>query len=211
MLTLTRNRFNSDPFWSQPIDRVLFRPLAEDFALFDQNGYDLTALEQRYARANDNQYHNHREHRHALKQPWFEPVQSLEGPILNHSNLFERKGYNGRAREQLEIWSEHMPLCQTLLALRPKWGLDFAMDYVDRQGNVLELLHWEWDGFDCAEVIEVKAHMEQRLLAIDWPQAAQYLLRHKDQWHGLDFFGQSAWKCDYFGIPHERFKMVAWA
>ena len=37
------------------------------------------------------------------------------------------------------------------------------------------------------------------------------ILAAKAQWHHLDFFAQSRWKCEYFGVPEERFKMVAWA
>jgi hypothetical protein len=48
------------------------------------------------------------------------------------------------------------------------------------------------------------------LLAIDWDEAAEQILKHKAEWHHLDFFAQSAWKCNYFGIPRERFKMVSW-
>ncbi len=48
------------------------------------------------------------------------------------------------------------------------------------------------------------------LAAIDWQDAGQQILSKKDQWHHLDFFAQSRWKCDYFGVPEERFKMVAW-
>ena len=35
-------------------------------------------------------------------------------------------------------------------------------------------------------------------------------LAHKNQWHHLDFFAQSDWKCNFFGIQRERFKMVIW-
>ena len=210
MLKITANRFDSDGFWNKPIDRVLFEPLPEDFALFDQNGYDLTVLEQRYARADDT-YHSHREHRHALKKPWVVQDYQIEGPILNHSNLFERKAYSGAAREQLMQWARKMPLCHTLLALRPKWGLDFAMDYVDRDGNVFEILHWEYDGFEFAEIDHMRGVMAEKLYGIDWPDAARSMLSRKSEWHALDFFGQSSWKCAFLGVPDERFKMVAWA
>jgi len=211
VLKVTNHRFNPAGCWSRPIDSVLFQPLAEDFELFDQNGYDLTPLEQRFARANHRAYHSHREHRQAIKQTWFEQDYQIEGAILNHSNLFERKGYGGAAREQLLAWSHAMPRCHILLALRPKWGLDFSMDYVDRSGNAFELLHWEYDGFDHDEVDSMRERMTPVLAATDWSDAAQRLLQHKSEWHDLDFFGQSAWKCRYFGIPNERFKMVAWA
>jgi hypothetical protein len=48
------------------------------------------------------------------------------------------------------------------------------------------------------------------LLKVDWDDAAKNMLKAKDQWHHLDFFSQSDWKCQYFGIVKERFKMVLW-
>lgn len=211
MFKLTNHRFNANGFWSNPIDRLLFRPIIEDFALFDQNGYDLTPLEQRYAHANDCKFQNHREHRHTIKQSWFEQHEQLDGSILNHSNLFERKAYSGQAKNQLLEWSHEMPRCHMLLSLKPKWGLDFSMDYVNRKGDVFEILHWEYDGFDFTEVDHMRTTAAEILQSIDWQDAALRLLDKKSSWHHLDFFQQSAWKCNYFGMPHERFKMVAWA
>jgi hypothetical protein len=48
------------------------------------------------------------------------------------------------------------------------------------------------------------------LSSTDWNHAAQQLLKRKSEWFDLDFFGQSDWKCKYFGIVKERFKMVIW-
>jgi hypothetical protein len=84
------------------------------------------------------------------------------------------------------------------------------MDYVDREGRAFEVLHWEWDSFVYEETQAIKEIVEPILLAIDWDEAAQQILKHKEQWYHLDFFAQSTWKCRYFGIPEERFKMVAW-
>jgi hypothetical protein len=84
------------------------------------------------------------------------------------------------------------------------------MDYVDRAGNAFEVLHWEWDSFNYAEICAVKESVEPVLLAIDWDNAAASILKHKTEWHHLDFFAQSAWKCNFFNIPKERFKMVSW-
>lgn len=84
------------------------------------------------------------------------------------------------------------------------------MDYVDRAGNVFEVLHWEYDGFDFEEVETRKQQLEPKLAAIDWDDAAASILKLKDQWHHLDFFAQSDWRCNYFGIAKERFKMVIW-
>jgi hypothetical protein len=84
------------------------------------------------------------------------------------------------------------------------------MDYVDRQGYAFEVLHWEWDSFDYLEIEAVRKTIEPVLAAIDWQDAGRQILAAKDQWHHLDFFQQSRWKCKYFGVPEERFKMVAW-
>jgi hypothetical protein len=85
------------------------------------------------------------------------------------------------------------------------------MDYVDRSGNTFEVLHWEWDSFNYDEIQLVKQQIEPILSNIDWQDAGKEILKYKDQWHHLSFFGQSDWKCNYFGIPKEQFKMVAWA
>lgn len=209
-VALTDNQFNPNPYWTNALNKLVFIPTAEDLALFDQNGYDLTELEKHFASSNCAGPDSHRCHRTALKKPWFKQDHVVEGPHLNHSLLFERKGYAGAALEQLKFWATKLPLIHKLIALRPKWGLDFSMDYVDRQGNSFEVLHWEWDSFELIEVETIKKIIEPRLLAIDWNDAAEQILKHKDQWHYLDFFAQSRWKCSYFGIPEERFKMVAW-
>jgi hypothetical protein len=94
--------------------------------------------------------------------------------------------------------------------MRPKWGLDFSIDYCDKDGNVFELLHWEYDGFEYNEIADKKIKMEEFLLNQDWDERAKTMLERKDEWHGLGFFEQSDWKTQFFGIDKERFKMVLW-
>jgi hypothetical protein len=209
-VVITDNQFDANGYWTNPVEKIVYLPTAEDVALFDQNGYDLTDLEKHYAYSNWNKPKKHREHRVALKHPWFTQEHTIEGAVLNHSLLFERKGYAGAALEELQHWARALPLINKVIAIRPKWGLDFSMDYVDRSGNAFEVLHWEWDSFDYEEIQAVKLEIEPVLKAIDWQDAAQNILAKKAQWHDLDFFAQSTWKCNYFGVPEERFKMVAW-
>ncbi|PXX15509.1 hypothetical protein C8R27_11048 [Nitrosomonas ureae] len=208
-IDLSDHQFTPNGYWNRPLESSK-PPTARELALFDQNGYDLTDLEQRYAEVNCVLAKAHREHRRALKSPWFTQPERVEGAVLNHSLLFERKGYSGEALEQLEQWAQANPLVYKIIRMRPKWGLDFSMDYVDRAGNVFEVLHWEYDGFDFEEVETRKQQLEPKLAAIDWDDAAASILKLKDQWHHLDFFAQSDWKCNYFGIVKERFKMVIW-
>jgi len=210
MIKLTKNQLDPNGYWDKPIGKMLYIPLPEDLALFDQNGYDLTILEQHFANTNDAITQQHRKHRTALKQNWYTQETKKEGAVLNHSLLFERKGYTGAALEQLKFWAKTLPLIYKIIAMRPKWGLDFSMDYVDREGNAFEILHWEYDGFSYEEICAVKDKIEPVINSIDFEQAGRDLLKYKDKWHHLDFFAQSDWKCDFFGIPKERFKMVIW-
>ena len=210
MLKLTGNKLDTNGYWSNPVAKLTYIPTPEDIDLFDQNGYDLTEIEKHFASSNMAGVDSHRCHRSAMKQEWFTQSTTVEGAHLNHSLLFERKAYSGAALEQLKHWAQELPLLHKIIAMRPKWGLDFSMDYVDRSGNAFELLHWEYDGFDYEEIQAVKATVEPVLLSIDWADAAKQLLNRKAEWHSLDFFAQSDWKCNYFGIVKERFKMVIW-
>lgn len=210
-LSISKSTFNPNGYWDRPVAKLVYLPTREDIALFDQNGYDLTELEKHFASSNLAGPDSHRCHRTALKQPWLVYKDNvIEGPHLNHSLLFERKGYSGQALLQLKQWAEKLPLLHKLISMRPKWGLDFSMDYAGRDGNCFELLHWEWDSFDYDEIVAVKQEAENVLTNIDWNDAAKTLLNRKDEWHHLDFFAQSDWKCKFFGITKERFKMVIW-
>lgn len=210
-LNLSNNQFDSNGYWSVPL-QTADCPSADSVSLFDQNGYDLTDLEILYSDVNKGWHSIHRNTMHvALKQQWFTQQETIEGPVLNHSLLFERKGYNGLALEQLTLWANKNPLIWKVAKYRPKWGLDFSLDFVSRSGDVFEILHYEFDGFNYDEIQNRKEFLDKHLLSIDWQDAAVCLLRLKDKWFNLDFFAQSLWKCTYFGVGPERFKMVAWA
>ena len=210
-LHLSSNELNSVSNWQKPINKITYFPIYADFYLFDQTGYDLTPIERMFAIANRarlSEFGN--SGKHNLKFDWFTQSLEIEGATLNHSYIFERKSFAEAALDQLNTWAKHMPLCYKLIAMRPKWGLDFSMDYVDRSGNAFEILHWEFDGFDYSEINDHKMQFQENIKNIDWNDAAQSMLQRKDEWHHLDYFPQSEWKCKYFGIVNERFKMVVW-
>ena len=210
-LHLTDSKFNTSPYWSKPLTNIFACPPKDLVDLFDQNGYDLTKLEQLYAVANGENTTKHRDAEHiTLRKTWFEDDSPESCPHINHSVMFERKGYSGEALEQLKSWTQYRPHFHKLVAMKPKWGLDFSIDYCDRQGNVFELLHWEFDGFEYNEIADKKANMEEFLLNQDWDDRAKIMLERKEEWHKLGFFEQSEWKTRFFGIDKERFKMVLW-
>jgi hypothetical protein len=211
-LVVTNNQFNPNPFWDKAIEGDIDTPSNQLVEFFDQNGYDLTMLEQIYAEANQAKTTVHRNSEHiTLRQTWFsDDDPHTSGAHINHAVMFERKGFTGDALLQLKEWAKQSPQLYKLIAMRPKWGLDFSIDYCDEDGNVFELLHWEFDGFDYEEIYSKKNHMEEFLIRQNWDERAKKMLEQKDDWHSLGFFEQSEWKTHFFGIDKERFKMVLW-
>jgi len=211
MITLTDNQFHKNRTWNQPLefDVPVSIQHPDWIDIFDQNGYRMTKLESYYAGANNHSFVSHR-HEVCLRQDWFTGEKILTGAHLNHAFLFERKGYEGKALEQLKEYAKENNLVNKLINYKGKWGVDISVDYVDESGNSMELLHFEYDSFDFNQIQEIKTKVETKVKGIDWEVAAKYLLKHKNEWINLDFFEQSKWKTDFYGLPAEHFKMVAW-
>ena len=210
MITLTNNQFHTNRTWTKPINWDSLPSNSSDLVeLFDQNGYRPTKLESHYAGANSHSTVNHG-HEVSLRQDWFVEDKPSTGPHLNHAYLFERKGYEGEALEQLKEFAKQNNLIHKVVNYRGKWGIDFSMDYVDTFGNSMELLHFEYDSYFISEIQEIKGIAEEIIAKVDWEAAARYFLIRKYEWINLEFFAQSKYKTDYFGLPAERFKINAW-
>ena len=207
-LKRTKNQLNPGRYWERRVKNANFSPA--DLALFDQNGYDLTKVEQEYAKANGYTPKEHR-YRFTCKEPWYiDEQKSVSGPHINHADLYFRRGFGGDAWQQLNWAAELQPMYYKLLKMRPKWGIDISIDYVDGNGNCFELLHFEWDGFMFDKVLEKQREVEAIIAEVDWDSKAKEMIDRKDEWHHLDFFGQSDWKCEFWGLPKENFKEVIW-
>ena len=140
-ISKSKNTFNSRGTWGTAIEQM-HCPNADMLHLFDQSGYDLCPLEQEYAKKNIGEADFVR-YRRAIAKPWFES-HTTSGPHINHSYLFERKGYHGYALEQLGHWAEGNHLIHKMTQLKPKWGIDISLDYVDdSRYNTMELFHYE--------------------------------------------------------------------
>jgi len=185
--------------------QVLRDPTSVD--LFDQNGYHLTKAEQSFL--NYNGYDKvERRHEDCLRHSWFTATEETNVHI-NHSDLFERKGFRSNALEQIEVFAVKNPKLYKLYYMKPKWGIDISIDYCDKD-KAYELFHYEYDSFTYEEVQQKKLEIEELVLRLDWNEVAVDFWELRRYWGPLDFFSQSKWRTDYFGIEPERFKNVIW-
>ena len=204
--------FDSRSHVYSPLKAYSYSP--SDFALFDHNGYDLTNIEIAYCENDGFKVSTHRHSGHiALKQPWFYQEGTPwnpKGAHINHAALFERKGYADEALFQLREIAHQCPIAYKIINIKPKWGVDLSIDYVNEQGNCFEVLHFEYDVFDFNEANKIKERIEEVVENTDWNNAARRLWSKRDEWLDLSFFKMSNYKCDFFGIPRERFKETIW-
>ena len=175
--------------------------------LFDQNGYHLTKAEQAFLSRNGYEPIVRR-HEDCLRHDWI-ISDKRDGAHINHCDLFERKGFKDCALEQLEVIAESNPMLYKLIKMKPKWGIDISIDYVSPYA-VFEVFHYEWDSFDYKKLLEKKLEIEQLVLKLDWDQVANDLWKIKEEWIDLNFFEQTKWRTDYFGLSPEKFKNVIW-
>ena len=211
ILKATDNSLDFNPFWTRPIPEneteILLDP--ESLDLFDQNGYHLTRIEQIFALHNGYKGCSRREE-YVLRKPWFRSNRPLVGPHLNHSDLFQRRGFDGEALSQLREYAQKNPLLWKLIKMKPKWGIDLSIDYADESGNVFEVFHYEWDGFSYDDILRKKAEIENFVSHQDWNETSRILLERRSEWIHLDFFEQSKWKTDFYSLSPEKFKNIIW-
>ncbi len=208
-IQLTPSTFDPQPYWTNTIQNTDILTSEHCVSLFDQNGYHLTPIEQQYAEVNSYPI-NIRRHETVIRKPWLTLQGVTTGPHINHSDLFERKAYRGEALEQLKQYAKHNNLLWKIIKMKPKWGIDISIDYVNEQGDVFEVFHYEWDSFEYEPIQERKLAIEAFVIQQDWEYHAQQIWKRKNEWFDLDFFGQSKWRTDYYNIPPEKFKHIIW-
>jgi predicted DNA binding protein len=123
--------------------------------------------------------------------------------------ILRRYALSGKALEQLQNFAKRNHLLNKVINLNSKWGFDFSLDYVN-ETEAFEILHYEYDGFDYDTIIQAQQRIRNVIDNSDFESIAQDLIKRKSEWFNLDFFEQSHWKCNYFNIPDERFKLVIW-
>lgn len=206
-MILTDNKLHKDAYFVNATEEIDVLKDKNCVDLFDQNGYHLTKAEQAFLSCNGYQPIERR-HEDCLRYDWL-VWDKRQGAHINHSDLFERKGFNSHAKEQLLSFAHINPMLYKLVKMKPKWGIDISIDYVSEH-SVFEVFHYEWDSFNYQAVVEKKKEIEEFVISQDWDDIAETLWRKKDEWFNLDFFEQTKWRTDYFGLEPEKFKNVIW-
>lgn len=207
-MRVSNSKLQSEPYFINPSEEIEVLKNRNSVNLFDQNGYHLTQAEQAFLPYNGYATIERRKE-DCLRQDWI-LWDKRDGAHINHSDLFERKGFKGEALSQLELLAkEYNPMLYKLVRMKPKWGIDVSIDYVSEDA-VFEVFHYEWDSFDYNLIADKKKEIEQFVLSQDWDDIAKELWKKKDEWFYLDFFEQTKWRTDYFGLTPEKFKNVIW-
>jgi hypothetical protein len=187
------------PYLTNPIDQSLVNTLS--LKDFDKDGYEVaTPLEIAYYEANGIELNKTWQYHITTVKPWYVDLHDSERELtLDHAVIFSRYAFAGKAREQLEQASEHRPILNKLLVMRPKWGLDFNIEYVSKD-LCMEVIHFEYDYFTYKEAKEAKISFEKLIDNADWQNSIQYLIETRDQWQNLNIDDQSDFKANYFGL-----------
>jgi hypothetical protein len=183
----------SNPTCSEPIYDIV----AEDFKFYDKDGFELNQAEQKYYRIMNHPIHEPILNHTCWQQPWFELEQKNCGLMLDHCMLLHRCNYTNHASYQLNKIKKYIPEVQWLLNTPQKWGFDFALDALDNEGNIFEVLHIEYDNYDYDQFVKRMINFDYQVRHIDWHDAAKQITQHQDEWKNLIGFAQNDWKANF--------------
>ena len=139
------------PYLSEPIEdtSVFDRLYYPEF--FDRIGYELTYIESLYHKANGINtlvlVPGSTTDASANIQDWFDQKQIHSNIFLDHAHIVIRYSYIGQAYNQIKKYAKQFPRLQKLLNIKPKFGYDFCIDYIDYE-KVFEICHIEHDFSD---------------------------------------------------------------
>jgi hypothetical protein len=198
ILKKTNNDFDTHPYLTKTIPQKLVDtlPLKD----FDKDGYEVPALlERAYYEAQGIQLNHEIQYHIAPVKPWYlDEEDSEQELVLDHCMLLQRFALGGEAKLQVEETIEARPILQKLLSIKPKWGIDFSLDYVSKD-IVMEVIHIEQDFDNLEQAQEAKMKLENIIEKTDWLDGAKQLIKRKAEWINLSSDDHSDYKAQFFG------------
>lgn len=193
-MIVTNNSFNRYLNLEKRVSYDVIKP--EYIQYFDNDGFELSYLEQEYYRENGVKLNNILNHS-CDQREWIKGgVGNLN---VDHSMILQRWSFVGEAKKQLEAKRNEFPQLNKYLNMVPKWGLDFALEYY-KDDTFVEVFHIETDYRDYNEAVEAKEWFEVKLLQTDWEQFVKSLILNRDKWEHLPAMQQNDWKATYWGL-----------
>lgn len=199
LLQKTQHQFIEKLEISKPIDSTKLKYLK--LTDFDKDGYEVSnPIEKEFYETNSIWIYENIQNHIAPVRTWYNDIEESEKEcILDHSMLLMRYAYVGEARDQLEKCLSKRPILNKLLKIKPKWGIDFSLDWVDIV-DCFEIIHIEQDFFSYEEAIFHKEKIEELIESTDWVDAAKSLMKKKDEWIYLSSDDHSDYKAKFFGL-----------
>lgn len=196
MLRITGNDFVEKLTLTEPIDDKMFT--WDNIRYFDNDGFQLSKLEQLFYQANgiDLEYINGV---YGAQSEWIES----DDPnfVVDHSMLIARCNYGGAALDQINKFAEEIPYLKKYTKIRPKWGIDFALEYIN-DDTFLEVIHLELDFIGVEFARNAKQRYERRIQNTDWEAFTELLLLRRDDWAKLEGMHRNNWKAQLWGMPY---------
>jgi len=191
-------QFNAEPFLTKPIEQSLVETLP--FKDFDKDGYEIpTPLEYLHYEANGVELNRDIQFHVAPVQEWYRDIENSEhGLVLDHCMLLTRYAFAGDALKQLEVVTNNRPILQKLINIKPKWGIDFSLDYVTHD-IVMEVIHIEQDFDTIEEAQKAKMKLETIIENTDWELGVRQLIERRSEWENLSSDDHSDYKAQFFG------------
>lgn len=205
MFTISNNQFDK---YLELSERVSNDVITEEYIrYFDNDGFELSFLEQEYYK--ENKVPINRILNHACNQlEWI--TCNHDNFKVDHSMILQRWGFVREARQQLENKKTTYPQLNKYLKLHSKWGLDFSLEYylVDIS---IEVLHIETDYSNFYEAMVAKQHLEEKIVSTDWEHFVDSLIRNRLHWEGLQGMEQNDWKAVHWGLSRAEKTLKSFA
>lgn len=195
----------SDLWLDKPIDDAVYS--MESAQWLDSDGFELSILERAIYQNNGIDLDLCLNHIQAAV-PWIQGGD--QHYIIDHSLLLWRYGFSGQLREQIQHHQHRIPTLRKYLDLRPKWGIDFALEYYD-DDSWLEVLHIEQDFRDLSQAKQQRDIMTQRILTTDWPKFVAQCQQHQPHWQHLPGFGSNDYKARIWGLDRAEHTLKAYS